>query len=80
MSRGGATPKTALVGWAFLTRGGTECTIRWRRGDPVAHVLEGQRIGDHTVAGIVDTIPVATTGWTDLADVRRLGQRWLRQQ
>jgi hypothetical protein len=80
--QGGATPKTALVGWVFLDRPRHEgYTIRWRRGDPVAYVLHGHRIGDHTTtAGVLDTIPVAPTGWTDLAEIRSLGQRWLRQR
>ena len=81
MSRGGATPKTAPVGWVFLDRHHEEgITIRWQRGDWVAYVLEGQRIGEHGVVGVLDTIPVAPTGWTDLAEVRLVGLRWLRQQ
>lgn len=55
------------------------CTIRWRRGDPVAYVLGGKRIGDYGITEVVDTIPVSLTGWTDLAEIRLLGQRWLRQ-
>ncbi|MBV8540168.1 MAG: hypothetical protein JO063_10110 [Pseudonocardiales bacterium] len=80
--RGGATPKTALVGWVFLKHPrGEGVTIRWRRGEPVAYVLHGRRIGDDTTAtGVLDTIPVAPTGWTDLAEIRLLGQRWLRQR
>ncbi|MGH3773444.1 MAG: hypothetical protein ACRDRW_18975 [Pseudonocardiaceae bacterium] len=38
------------------------------------------RGGDDTTAGVLDTIPVAPTGWTDLAEIRLLGQRWLRQR
>lgn len=81
-SQGGATPKTALVGWVFLDRHRHEgVTIRWRRGEPVAYVLHGHRIGDDTTAaGVLDTIPVAPTGWTDLAEIRLLGKRWLRQR
>lgn len=82
MKQGGATPKTAPVGWVFLDRHRADgFTIRWRRGDPVAYVLDGRRIGDHaTVAGVLATIPVAPAGWTDLIEIRLLGQRWLRQQ
>ena len=82
MTRGGATPKTTPIGWAFLTRSGEGgITVRWRRGEAMAYILEGLRIGDHTtVAGVLDTIPVASTGWTDLAEIRLLGHRWLRQQ
>ncbi|MGH3925575.1 MAG: hypothetical protein ACRDTT_22415 [Pseudonocardiaceae bacterium] len=66
--------------WVFHNRDHQEgITIRWRRGEPVAYVLEGKRVGDHATAGVLDTIPVAPTGWTDLAQIRFLGQRWLRQ-
>jgi hypothetical protein len=82
MSRGGAAPKTVPVGWVFLARpGGDGITVRWRRGERAAYVLDGRRIGDHVaVTGVLDTVPVAQAGWTDLAEVRLLGQRWLRQQ
>ncbi|MGH3853705.1 MAG: hypothetical protein ACRDR6_09415 [Pseudonocardiaceae bacterium] len=80
--RGGVVVSTTPVGWVFL-----EChrqdgfTIRWRRGEAVAYVLDGERIGDHsTAAGVLSTILVAPTGWTDLAEIRLLGQRWLRQR
>jgi hypothetical protein len=80
------TSKTALVAWVFLDHPRDHSrhegmTIRWRRRDPVAYVLHGHRIGDHTTsAGVLDTIRVAPTGWTDLAEIRLLGQRWLRQR
>jgi len=81
MTRGGAMPKTAPVGWVFLDRHRTEgLTIRWRRGESVAYVLDGKRIGDHGAAGVLDTIPVNPAGWADLSEIRLLGQRWLRQQ
>lgn len=76
MSRGGATPKKAPVGWVFLERHGF--TIRWRRGDPVAYVLEGKQVGEHRMTEVLDTIPVSPAGWTDLAEIRLLAQRWLR--
>jgi hypothetical protein len=75
----GVTPKALPVGWVFLDRRRTDgLTIRWRRGDPVAYVLDGRRLGDHAMIGVLDTIPVVPTGWTDLAEIRQLGQRWLR--
>jgi hypothetical protein len=77
MSHGGATSKTAPVGWVHVGGG---YTVRWRRGDPVAHVLGGERTGDHGMAGVVDTIPVSPAGWTDLAEIRQIGQRWRRQR
>lgn len=77
MSRGGAMPRTAPVGWVQLPQG---YTIRWRRSDPVAHVLRDQQAEHHGMAGVVDSIPVSPSGWTDLAEVRQVGHRWLRQQ
>lgn len=76
MSRGGAAPRVAPVGWVQLEG---RYTIRWRRGDPVAYVLGAQQVGDHGMAGVVDTIPVSPSGWTDLAEVRHVGQRWRGQ-
>lgn len=74
-------PKTAPVGWVFLNRQREDgITIRWRRGDRTAYVLDGQRVGDYGMNEVLDTIPVTPTGWTDLAEVRLLGQRWLRQR
>jgi hypothetical protein len=81
MSRGGAAPKTAPVGWVFLDRHRNEgITIRWRRGDTQAYVLEGKRVGDHSTGGVLATIPVTPTGWADLAEVRQVGMRWLGRQ
>jgi hypothetical protein len=74
-------PKSVPVGWVFLDRHRHNgITIRWRRGESQAYVLEGHRLGDHAVAGILATIPVMPTGWTDLAEIRALGQKWLRQR
>lgn len=81
MSRGESIPKTAPVGWVFLDRLRKDgITIRWRRGEPVAYVLEGKQVGDHAAAGILDKIAVGPAGWTDLTEIQMLGQRWLRQQ
>jgi hypothetical protein len=78
-SRGGATPKALPVGWVFFGRHRNEgFTIRWRRGDPLAYVLNGQRVGDHGMTEVLGTIPVLPAGWTDLAEIRALGQRWIR--
>ncbi len=78
--KGGAVPTTAPVGWVFLDRHRHDgYTIRWRRGDAVAYVLSGKKLGDHGMADVLDTIPVLPAGWTDLAEIRLLGQRWLRQ-
>jgi hypothetical protein len=75
--RGGATPSTSPIGWVFLDRHRKDgFTIRWRRGDRVAYVLDGQQIGDHGMTDVLDTIPVLPAGWTDFAEIRLLGQRW----
>jgi hypothetical protein len=73
----GAAPKTAPVGWVFLNQhrsGGI--TIRWRRGDPLAYVLPGRRLGDHSTTGLLGTIPVHPAGWSDHGEIRLLAQRW----
>jgi len=44
----------------------------------VAYVLVGKLVGDHGMDEVLETIPVTSCGWTDLAEVRLLGQRWLR--
>lgn len=77
MNRGSGDSRLRVVGWVYLDVG---YTVRWRRGDPVAHVLAGQRMDNHGTAGVVDTVPVPPSGWTDLAEVRQLGQRWWQRQ
>jgi hypothetical protein len=76
--------KDPLQRTAFADQPGAEqflmSTIRWRRGDVVAHILSGQHVGNHGMAEVLDTISVSPSGWTDLAEIRLLGQRWLRQQ
>ncbi|MGI9002372.1 MAG: hypothetical protein ACR2GH_11990 [Pseudonocardia sp.] len=32
------------------------------------------------MAEVLATIPVSQKGWTDLAEIRALGTRWLRRQ
>ncbi len=77
--RGGATPAVAPVGWVFLDRHREDgFTIRWRRDDAVAYVLDGEQVGSHGMAEVLDTIAVPVRGWVDLAEVRLLGQRWGR--
>ncbi|MPZ65721.1 MAG: hypothetical protein GEU83_09480 [Pseudonocardiaceae bacterium] len=77
MSPGGATPRPAPVGWVLLDAG---YTIRWRRGDPVAVIFRGDQRDQHGTVGALDRIPVSPSGWADLAELRKLGQRWLQQQ
>ena len=67
-----------LVMRIYLTEG---YTIRWRRGDPVAYVFADREAGDgDRVVGVIDTIPVSKTGWTDAAEVRTVATRWLRER
>jgi hypothetical protein len=78
-SKGGVVSSTAVVGWVFLDRHRHDgYTIRWRRGDLVAYVLSGQRVGDHGMSEVLGTISVLPAGWTDLVEIRQLGQRWVR--
>jgi hypothetical protein len=79
MGRGGGfTPSTAPTGWVFCDRRRVDgFTIRWKRGDRVAYVLGGRRVGDHGMNEVLDTIPVPPSGWADLAEIRQLGYRWV---
>lgn len=80
VSKGGYTASTAPTGWVFIDRQRHEgFTIRWKRGDPVAYVLRGKRIGDDSMSNILATIPVLPGGWTDLAEIRAVGVRWGRE-
>lgn len=88
MAGGGRAPKTPPVGWVFFDPSlfsGGRCpeglTIRWRRGDAMAYVLSGRRIGDHATAeGVLARIPAPPAGWTDLTEIRSLGTRWLHRR
>lgn len=80
MNQKRASPKAAPVGWVFIDRYHRDgITIRWRRGDPVAYILPGQRLGDHATAGVLATIAVPPTGWSDHNQIRHLAQRWQQQ-
>lgn len=74
MSRGGASP----TGWVYLRS--THCTIRWQRGDKVAYIFEGKQTGANSDEGVtvLATIPVSSTGWTDLAEVKLAGENWVK--
>ncbi|MDQ3152146.1 MAG: hypothetical protein M3R63_10650 [Actinomycetota bacterium] len=77
MTGAGGAPKCAVVGWVFLDAG---FTIRWRHGDPVTFVFRGQQLDHHGTAGVLDTIAVPAAGWTDLGEVRQVGQRWWQRR
>jgi hypothetical protein len=78
MSRGGAMPMTRPTGWVYLHW--ANCTIRWQRGDKVAYIFEGKQTETNSDEGvaILATIPVSSTGWTDLADVKLAGENWVK--
>jgi hypothetical protein len=68
-----------VIGWVALPAPEPwGCTLRWCRGEPVAYVLRGQRVGDHGMAEVLAEVPVSGRGWVDLAEVRTQGEAWLR--
>lgn len=77
MGQSGASHQAAPVGWVRLEG---RYAIRWRRGEPVAYVLAAHQLGDQGMAGVLDTVLVSPAGWTDLAEIRLVRQRWLLQQ
>jgi hypothetical protein len=80
MSRGGAMPMTSPTAWVYLRS--ADCTIRWQRGDKVAYIFEGKQTEAHPDegVGVLATIPVSSTGWTDLADVKLAGENWVKEK
>ena len=75
MKRGGAMPVTRPTGWVYLK---SDCTIRWQRGDREAYVLKGNKVGGWSMEGLFGRIPVSPAGWADLAEVRLVGEKWVR--
>lgn len=80
MSRGGAMPINSPTGWVYLPSGG--CTIRWQRGDKVAYIFEGKQLETYPDEPLgveaLATMPVSSRGWTDLAEVRLVGENWVK--
>ncbi len=77
MSRGGAMPMASPIAWAYLRSG--NCTIRWQRGNKVAHIFEGKQLEAEPLnVDVLATIPVSSKGWTDLAHVRLTGENWVK--
>jgi hypothetical protein len=76
MSRGGVMPMTSPTGWVYLCS--ANCTIRWQRGDKIAYIFEGKQMDANSDETVLATIPVSSTGWTDLADVRLAGENWVK--
>jgi hypothetical protein len=73
-------PMTSPTGWVFLSSG--NCTIRWRRGDNVAYIFNSKQMetypDESQRVDFLATIPVSFQGWTDLADIRLAGEKWLK--
>ncbi len=82
MSRGGAAPAYQPTAWAYLASG--DCTIRWQRGDTVAYIFDGKQMETYPDVSlkvgieVLATIPVSSQGWTDLAEVTRVGESWVK--
>jgi hypothetical protein len=79
MSRGGAMPMNSPTAWVYLSS--ANCTIRWQRGDKIAYIFEGKQTEanpDEGSLAVLATIPVSSTGWTDLADVKLAGENWVK--
>jgi len=70
-----------LVGWVYLEEG---FTIRWRRGDSVAYVFACKQMKTYPdkrpTVPVLATIPVHPSGWTDSADIQRVGEQWVRER
>ncbi len=66
--------------WIYLAS--VDCTIRWQRGDTVAYIFAGEQLSTYPDEAlrvtILDTIPVPSTGWTDIAQVRLVGENWIK--
>lgn len=81
MARGIGSPCLGPIGWCFIDRHRHDgFTIRWARGEPFAYVLAGRRMSDFSTEGpqVLGRIPVILEGWTDQAQIRALGERWVR--
>lgn len=77
MRRGGLMRSTSPAGLVYLFSG--DCTIRWQRGDTVAYVFEGNQVKTNRAkTEAVATFPVSSKGWTDLAEVRLVGEHWAK--
>ncbi|MCA1676886.1 MAG: hypothetical protein LC799_33500, partial [Actinobacteria bacterium] len=64
------------IGWLYLPEGYTVC---WQRGDKVAYVFKGKQMDAYPHRAALGIVPVSPTGWTDVADIRAAGERWLKQ-
>lgn len=82
MNQGGTRPKHQPTAWVYLTNAWVyltnDCTIRWQRGDHHAYLFKGNKLGSWSTDGLLATLPVSRTGWTDLAEVKLTGEKWRR--
>ena len=77
MSQGGAMPSTSPTALVYLNSG--DCTIIWQRGDTVAYIFNGNQVKNNPAkTEAIDTFPVSSQGWTDLAAVRLAGENWVK--
>lgn len=80
MSTGITISMTSPTAWAYLPSG--DCTIRWQRGDKVAYIFAGKQLETYPdeppKAEVLDTIPLSSKGWADLAHVRLIGENWVK--
>jgi hypothetical protein len=76
VSRKGSLPQPP-IGWLYLPEGYTVC---WQRGDKVAYIFKGKQMNAYPGKTALGTVPVSPTGWTDVADIRAAGERWLKQR
>ncbi len=82
MSRGGVVSSPSPTAWVYLSPG--DCTIRWQRGDSVAYIFDGKQMETYPDVplkvgiDVLATISVSSQGWTDLAEVTRVGESWVK--
>jgi len=46
----------------------------------VAYVFRDQQMDNRGTVGVLDTIAVPPAGWTDLREIRQVGQRWVQRR
>lgn len=75
-------PMTSPTAWVYLPSG--DCTIRWQRGDKVAYVFTGRQLqaypDESPRVEVLDTITLLSKSWTDVAQVRRTGEKWVKDR
>ncbi len=54
---------------------GTPHDAGWSHTQDIA---DGDKVGSWTMEGLLATIPVSAKGWVDLAQIRGIGEGWVR--